>query len=58
MKSILQELALGIIQLLRTQNIQKTNISDPLVLGSTAMCTYCGVRNKSFSEYFVYMLIG
>ena len=56
MKSILQELALGIIQLLRTQNIQKTNISDPLP--STDTCAYCGVRNKSFPEYFVYILIG
>ena len=41
----------GIIDLVSTQNFQKTNVSYPVK--STPTCAYQGVRNVSFLENFV-----
>ena len=46
----------GIIDLVRTQNSQKTKIFYPLL--DTRMSAYEGVRNVSFSESFAYVLNG
>ena len=49
---------LGIIHLVRTQNFpkkkKKRSTSYPLI--RTYSCTYHGIRNVSFSEYFAYVI--
>ena len=47
-------ISLGIIHLVRTQNIRKTNMSYPLK--RTRTYAYQGIKNVNFSEYFAYEL--
>ena len=46
----------AIINLVRTQNFPKTNISYPPI--RTRTCAYQGVRSIGFAENFAYVLNG